>query len=61
MLRDTERRWRRPDWSAVLVRDGIVQYRGFINSDDESEAARVAAKYLPGVRGVEDARMTGVP
>ena len=49
-----------PDWSAVYVRDGVVHYRGLIRSDDERQAARVAAENVPGVRGVEDDRMTGI-
>jgi CBS domain-containing protein len=61
LLRELEQqRWWRPDWSAVYVRDGIVHYRGLIHSDDERQAARVAAENVPGVRGVEDDRMTGV-
>jgi CBS domain-containing protein len=60
-LRELERqRWWRPDWSAVYVRDGVVHYRGLTPSDDERQAARVAAENVPGVRGVEDDRMPGV-
>jgi osmotically-inducible protein OsmY len=37
-----------------------VHYRGLIRNDDERRAARVAAENVPGVRSVEDDRMTGV-
>lgn len=61
VLRELERqRWWRPDWSAVYVRDGVVHYCGLTRSDDERQAARVAAESVPGVRGVEDDRMPGV-
>ena len=61
LLRELEQqRWWRPEWSAVYVHDGVVHYRGLIRSDDERQAARVAAENVPGVRGVEDDRMTGV-
>lgn len=52
-----KQRWWRPDWSAVDVRDGIVSYRGLLESEDERNAARVAAENVPGVRAVEDNRM----
>ena len=48
--------WWHPDWSAVDVLDGIVTYRGLLESEDERQAARVAAENVPGVRGVEDNR-----
>jgi CBS domain-containing protein len=61
LLRELERqRWWRPDWSAVYVRDGVVHYCGLTRSDDERQAARVAAENVPGVRGVEDGRIPGV-
>ncbi len=48
--------WWHPDWSAVDVVGGIVTYRGLLESEDERQAARVAAENVPGVRGVEDNR-----
>lgn len=48
--------WWRSSQSAVSVVDGVVQYRGLIESEDERPAARVAAENVPGVRGVEDSR-----
>ena len=61
LLRElAEQQWWRPEWSAVYVEDGIVHYRGFIESDAERQAARVAAENVPGVRGVEDARVRGI-
>jgi CBS domain-containing protein len=61
LLRELQQqRWWRPDWSAVYVRDGVVHYRGLIRSDDERQAARVAAENVPGVRKVEDERMSSL-
>ena len=39
------------------VTDGVVHYRGIIDSYDQRDAARVAAENVPGVRGVEDHRV----
>ncbi len=49
-------RWWRPDWAVVTVADGVVQFRGVIDSQEEKRAARVAAENVPGVRKVEDLR-----
>ena len=46
--------WR--ESSNLRVADGIVHYWGIINSEDERQAARVAAENIPGVRQVEDHR-----
>ena len=57
LLRELERRsWWRPAWSNVFVSEGVVHYWGTIDSDDERDAARVAAENIAGVRGVEDHR-----
>jgi CBS domain-containing protein len=48
--------WWRPEFSWVAVAQGIVTYRGLIDSGDERTAARVAAEGIPGVRGVRDER-----
>jgi CBS domain-containing protein len=50
-------RWWRSDWSAVYVSDGVVSYRGLLESEDERRAARIAAENVPGVRCVEDNRI----
>ena len=51
---------RQPWWgrvsSSVIVSGGVVHYWGMVNSDDERDAARVAAENVPGVRHVEDHR-----
>ncbi len=39
------------------VEDGVVTYDGFVHSDGEETAARVAAESIPGVRGVDDRRV----
>lgn len=49
--------WWRQAASNVIVTDGIVHYFGTIDSDDQQDAARVAAENVPGVRGVEDHRV----
>ena len=38
----------------VVVRDGVVHLWGFVWSPAESEAMRVAAENIPGVKSVED-------
>jgi CBS domain-containing protein len=48
--------WRSPP-DNVLVSYGIVHYWGVIDSEDERDAARIAAENIPGVRGVEDHRV----
>lgn len=51
---------RQPWWgrvtSTVIVTEGVVHYWGMVGSDDERNAARVAAENVPGVRGIEDHR-----
>ena len=51
---------RQPWWgragSNVIVTEGVVHYWGMVDSDDERNAARVAAENVPGVRGIEDHR-----
>lgn len=48
--------WWRPSESALSVHNGVVHYRGLIETEDERHAARVAATNVPGVRDVEDSR-----
>ena len=43
--------------SNVIVTDGVVHYFGTFQSDDQQDAARVAAENIPGVRRVEDHRV----
>jgi CBS domain-containing protein len=51
---------RQPWWarvgSSVVVTEGIVHYWGMVDSEEQRNAARVAAENVPGVRGVEDHR-----
>ena len=49
--------WWQRDWSVVTVEDGVVQFRGVIDTEDAKRAARVAAERVPGVRRVEDLRL----
>lgn len=49
--------WWRQMTSNVIVTDGVVHYFGTVQSDDQQDAARVAAENIPGVRGVEDHRV----
>ncbi len=48
--------WWRRGISSVQVTDGVVSYRGTVESAEERDAARVAAENIPGVRSVEDFR-----
>lgn len=57
LLMELERHsWWRPTRSNVLVSDGVVHYWGTIDSEDERDAARVAAENIAGVHGVDDRR-----
>jgi CBS domain-containing protein len=49
--------WWRESASNIIVTDGVVHFYGTVHSDDQQEAARVAAENIPGVRGVEDHRV----
>lgn len=52
-------------WSAgasdVTVENGVVRYAGMVRGPSEQMAARVAAENVPGVRGVDDRRVTYDP
>jgi CBS domain-containing protein len=52
----THQRWWRPEWSNVTVDDGVVQFHGVVDTEDEKVAARLAAENIAGVRKVEDRR-----
>jgi CBS domain-containing protein len=55
---ELERRsWWRSTTSNVVVTDGIVRYFGTVDSEDQRQAARIAAENVPGVRAVEDHRI----
>jgi CBS-domain-containing membrane protein len=49
--------WWRSMTSNVVVTDGIVHYFGTFDSEDQKQAARIAAENVPGVRGVQDHRI----
>lgn len=58
LLAELERQpWWRSSASSLTVTDGIVHYWGLLDDGDQTEAARVAAENVPGVRKVEDHRM----
>lgn len=65
LLAELERQpwWRGRVAANVIVTDGIVHLWGTLESEDERQAARVAAENIPGVRGVEDHRfrMSALP
>lgn len=48
--------WWRPARSSVIVNEGVVHYCGTVDSEDERDAARVAAEGIAGVHGVDDQR-----
>lgn len=57
LIAELERQpWWRPLSSNVIVAEGVVHYWGIIDSNDERDAARVAAENVAGVRRVEDHR-----
>lgn len=50
--------WWQSQASAVVVCKGLVRFVGRYESDDDRQAARVAAENIPGVRGVSDGRVS---
>ncbi len=59
-------RMRSQDWLETLylnatVTDGVVELRGFINSSDQRRALRVLIEETPGVRGINDQLVLGLP
>lgn len=59
LLAELERQswWRRQVVTNVVVTDGVVHYWGTLDSEDQRQAARVAAENIPGVQGIQDHRM----
>ena len=49
--------WWNPTQSHFTVIDGVVHFRGLVESEDEVKAARVAAQRLSGVQGIVDHRL----
>jgi CBS domain-containing protein len=52
--------WSDLDAADVTVTDGLVEFWGLYGSEEARQAARVAAENVPGVRRVEDHRMSMV-
>ena len=50
--------WWRSTMSNVIVTDGVVHYFGAVDSEDQRQAARIAAENVPGVLKVDDHRIT---
>jgi CBS domain-containing protein len=46
--------WVRPSLLNAIVRDGVVELWGIVDSQTEKNAVRVAAEVVPGVRSVND-------
>ncbi len=46
--------WARNVTLNVVVKDGIVRYWGFVESEDAKDALRLAAENVPGVKAVKD-------
>jgi osmotically-inducible protein OsmY len=44
----------RPSMLNVTVRDGTVDLWGFVTSDDEKKATRIAVESIPGVKAIND-------
>lgn len=59
LLAELERQpwWCRQVASNVVVTDGVVHYWGTLDSEEEREAARIAAENVPGVRRIQDHRL----
>lgn len=51
--------WWQGKWSKAFVYKGIVRYIGIFGAEADKHAARIAAENIPGVRRVEDQRISG--
>jgi len=51
--------WADPPHINVIVRNGTVELWGFVESEAEKQAARIAVEVLPGVRNVVDKLVVG--
>lgn len=49
--------WWNGGWENVYVAQGVVTFKGVVESEPHRLAARVAAEGIPGVRGVRDDRL----
>jgi CBS domain-containing protein len=59
-------RMRDQDWLTInfihtVVQDGVVQLNGFVATADQRRALRVLVEETPGVRGVDDRLVIGLP
>ena len=45
----------------TVVNDGVVKFHGFIGSNDQRRALHVLVEDIPGVRGVQDELVLGLP
>lgn len=50
--------WWRSLYSSVSVSEGVVHFWGATENDADRDAVRVAAENVPGVRGIEDHRIS---
>ncbi|NQV57525.1 MAG: CBS domain-containing protein [Rhodospirillales bacterium] len=48
-----EHPWSSASTYNIVVKDGIVRYWGFVESEEAKEAMRIAAENIPGVKSVE--------
>jgi CBS domain-containing protein len=48
------RRWAHLLSKSIVVQNGIVDISGFVETEDERHALRIAAENIPGVKRVED-------
>ncbi len=48
------RRWAHLLSKDIVVQDGVIRFSGFVESEDERHAWRLAAENVPGVKRVED-------
>ena len=48
------RRWAHLLSTTIIVKDGVIDLSGFVDTEDERHALRVAAESVPGIKRVED-------
>lgn len=52
--------WSSSGANGVTVADGVVEFWGVCESEEERRATRIAAETVPGIRGVRDHRLIGM-
>ncbi|MGE8941093.1 CBS domain-containing protein [Leptospira interrogans] len=59
--RMSDAEWLNTLFMNAIVTNGVVELRGFIATNDQRRALRVLIEQIPGVRGIDDQLVLGIP